>query len=190
MDATILGWPPDGPTLRLDYREFSYAGKFVMSTTGKAVLHDDESDFDGAPIGEIKAAVAFSADRTDPGTMWLRYLTVRHNAQGNGFGPRLCHYVVEAAAERDYDRARIGVNNPFAFHALYRAGFAYTGDTTGMAELILERPTDRPVSDRSTASYQAGLEEYRARDLSPAETTFLTQKQETDPPRLIHSPSN
>ncbi|ERH03826.1 MAG: hypothetical protein J07HR59_00951, partial [Halorubrum sp. J07HR59] len=37
MEFTVLGWPPEAPTLRLDFRTFAYAGKFVMSTTGKAV---------------------------------------------------------------------------------------------------------------------------------------------------------
>ena len=46
MEYVVLGWPSDGPTLRLDYRQFAYAGKFVMSNTGKAVAYE------GAPASE------------------------------------------------------------------------------------------------------------------------------------------
>lgn len=35
--------PEDGPTLRLDYRAFSYTGKFVIGSTGKAVLVTETS---------------------------------------------------------------------------------------------------------------------------------------------------
>ena len=40
MEFALLGWPEDGHSLRLDYREFAYAGKFVMTSTGKAVVGD------------------------------------------------------------------------------------------------------------------------------------------------------
>lgn len=49
MEFALLGWPADEPTLRLDYRRFSYAGKFVTGKTGIAVVRDDpDSDTDGA----------------------------------------------------------------------------------------------------------------------------------------------
>ena len=41
MEFEILGDEADGPTLELDYREFAYAGKFVMSSTGKSVARAD-----------------------------------------------------------------------------------------------------------------------------------------------------
>lgn len=131
IECDLLGWPPDGPKLRLDYRQFSYAGKFVMTNTGKAVARDD---------GEVVAAVAFNEDRTDPDTLWLRYVTVRQDRRGEGIGPRLCRFVRDRAIERGYDRLRIAVNNPFAYEALYRSGFGYTGEQTGIAELVLEYP--------------------------------------------------
>ncbi|MDR9381632.1 MAG: GNAT family N-acetyltransferase, partial [Natronomonas sp.] len=111
MDPVLLGWPSDGPTLRLDYRRFSYAGKFVMSNTGKAIIRDPErsgtanSEFDD----DVLAAVAFNADRTDSTTLWLRYVTVREDRRGEGLGPRLCRFAVDRADDRGYDRVRIAV---------------------------------------------------------------------------------
>ena len=128
MEVVVLGWPPDGPTLRLDYRRFSYAGKFMMSNTGKAVVRE-----------------------------------------------------ADEATDRGYDRVRIAVNNPFAYEALYRAGFGFTGEETGLAELVLERPADRPAG-RDADAYRAGLDRFRARDLSAAETKFLDGRRGADPP--------
>lgn len=170
MELELLGWPPDGPTLRLDHRRFSYAGKFVMSATGKAVARED---------GELVGAVAFNEDRTDPDALWLRYVTVRADRRGEGIGPRLLAFVRERAHDRGYERVRIAVNNPFAYEACYRAGFGYTGRRTGIAELVLERP-----GDRSTERYQEGLDEFRGRDLSADEEAFLDRKRGDDPPEL------
>ena len=185
MEPTLLGWPAEGPTLRLDYRAFSYAGKFVMSNTGKAVVRDPEpapgrgdDEFDRG----ILAAVAFNEDRTDPSTLWLRYVTVRRDRRGEGLGPRLCQFVADQASDRGYDRLRIAVNNPFAYEALYRSGFEYTGEGTGIAELVLERPATGPVADRSRDIYQKGLDEYRGRDLSGDEQAFLEEKRGCGPP--------
>ncbi|WP_178916878.1 GNAT family N-acetyltransferase [Natronomonas gomsonensis] len=176
----LLGWPADGPTLRLDYRRFSYAGKFVMSNTGKAVVRAGEGT-DGEFDDSVVAAVAFNADRTDPETLWIRYVTVREDRRGEGLGPRLCRFVVEQAADRGYERVRIAVNNPFAYEALYRAGFSFTGEETGIAELVLERPADAPA-ERSTARYQEGIDRYRQRDLSEDERAFLERKRGEEPP--------
>jgi GNAT superfamily N-acetyltransferase len=182
-EPTLLGWPPDGPTLRLDYRQFSYAGKFAMSNTGKAGLRDEAITTDGEFDDDVLAAVAFNEDRTDEGTLWLRYVTVRADYRGMGFGPRLCAFVTRRAAMRGYDRVRIAVNNPFAYEALYRAGFSFTGEETGLAELVLERPANEPTT-RSTATYQTGLDRYRDRDLSEAESAFLKRKRGSKPPEL------
>jgi GNAT superfamily N-acetyltransferase len=185
MDPVLLGWPSDGPTLRLDYRRFSYAGKFVMSNTGKAIIRDPErsetanTEFDD----HVLAAVAFNADRTDSTTLWLRYVTVREDRRGEGLGPRLCRFAVDRAADRGYEQVRIAVNNPFAYEALYRAGFSFTDETTGIAELVLERPADRVSADRSKETYQAGLDEYRSRDLSSEERSFLDAKRGREPPQ-------
>ncbi|ELZ23892.1 N-acetyltransferase GCN5 [Haloterrigena salina JCM 13891] len=182
MEYDLLGWPPDGPKLRLDYERFSYAGKFVMTNTGKAVARTDEN--------EIIAAVAFNEDRTDASTLWLRYVTVARDRRGEGIGPELLARVRDRALERGYDRLRIAVNNPFAYEALYRTGFAYTGETTGIAELVLEHPA--PVDNEGNfdgepdakARYQAGLEEFRERELSDAETEFLESREGSEPPEL------
>ena len=185
MESVLLGWPADGPTLRLDYRRFSYAGKFVMSNTGKAVLRNLEVATDTEWDDEVLAAVAFNEDRTDPATLWFRYVTVREDRRGEGLGPQLCAFATGRVAERGYDRVRIGVNNPFAYEACYRAGFAFTGEATGVAELVLERPTDAVADDRSTATYQAGLDRYRERDLSAAESSFLERHAGTAPQEPI-----
>jgi len=174
MEFALLGWPPDGPTLELDYRTFSYAGKFVMSSTGKAVAREDDT---------VVAAVAFNEDRTDSSTLWLRYVTVREDHRGEGIGPRLLAFAREQAASRGYDRVKIAVNNPFAYEAGYRAGLAFTGETTGIAELVLAWPAEQSVD-----TYQSGLDRYRERDLSEAETRFLTRKQHSDPPAVVDAP--
>jgi len=170
MDAELLGWPPDGPTLRLDHERFSYAGKFVMSNTGKAV---------GREGGDVVAAAAFNEDRTDETALWIRYITTSADRRGEGVGPRLADFVAERARERGYERVRIAVNNAFAYEALYKAGFDFTGETTGIAELVLERP-----GDRSGEQYRAGLEEFRGRDnLTEAERVFLADAEE--PPETL-----
>ncbi|SEQ56801.1 GNAT family N-acetyltransferase [Natrinema salaciae] len=177
MEYELLGWPPDGPQLRLDHERFSYAGKFVMTNTGKAVARADD--------GQIVAAVAFNEDRTDADVLWLRYVTVDRDRRGEGIGPALCRRVRDRAVERGYDRLRIAVNNPFAYEALYRTGFAYTGETTGIAELILEypTPTDGAETDWDDGNrYQAGLEAFRERDLSDEEERFLDSRRDGEPP--------
>lgn len=168
MEPELLGWPPDGPKLELDYRTFSYAGKFVMTNSGKAVINDER---------EIRAAAAFNEDRTDSGTLWIRYITTHVDHRGEGLGPRLLRFVRERACERGYDRVRIAVNNPFAYEACYRAGFAYTGRETGLAELVLETP-----GKRERRRYQEGLDAFRERDLGDAERDFLDRKHGVDPP--------
>ena len=174
MEYALCGWPEDGPTLDLDYREFAYAGKFVMSATGKAVVREGD---------EVLGAVAFNEDRTDAGVLWLRYITVRADRRGEGLGARLAAFAAERALARGYDRLRIAVNNPFAYEALHKAGFGYTGRETGIAELVLERP-----SERSRAAYQSGLDVYRTRDLSDDETEFLESRVDRDPPAVLDPP--
>jgi hypothetical protein len=196
MEFVLLGWPADGPTLRLDYRRFAYAGKFVMSNTGKAVAVEDErwrAEGDGAgndgnePYDDVIAAVAFNADRTDPGTAWLRYVTVRGDRKGEGIGPRLCAFAVGQLSER-FERARIAVNNPFAYEALYKVGFGFTGGETGVAELVLAYPPEDPDGSGGRAErYAAGLERFRDRELSDGERAFLDAR--TGPPEAVYEPS-
>jgi GNAT superfamily N-acetyltransferase len=180
VELALLGWPEGGPTLRLDYRRFSYAGKFVMSSTGKAVVRDESVDPDaGGEYDEhVLAAIAFNEDRTDPDALWLRYVTVREDHRGEGLGPRLVRFAYDRARERGYERVRIAVNNPYSYEALYRAGFGFTGDETGIAEVVLERP-----GDRSADRYRAGFDVFAGRDdLSEGEREFLARKRERGPP--------
>jgi len=173
MEFALLGWPEDDHPLRLDHRQFAYAGKFVMTSTGKAVVGDDG----------VVAAAAFDADRTDSDTLCVRYVTVRRDRRGEGVGPRLLRFVRERADERGYDRLTIGVNNPFSYQAAYRAGFCFTGTETGIAELTLEWP-----GDRSPERYRAGLAVFRERDLADEEEAFLDEKLDSEPPPVVAVP--
>jgi GNAT superfamily N-acetyltransferase len=207
LELAFLGWPVDEPTLRLDYRRFSYAGKFVVGGTGKAVvrLRQGVSSPDLPPVDrplppeldadefdtDVVAAVAFSADRTDADTLWLRYVSVRQDRRGEGLGPRLVRFVTDRAHDRGYDRVRIAVNNPFAYEALHKAGFAWTGTETGLAELVLEHPSpvDAAGNGRSPTTagerYRAGLDRYRDRDLGEPEASFLARKRGASPPSAV-----
>ena len=195
MEPRLLGWPADGPTLRLDYRRYAYAGKFVVSGTGKAVLVpsgwryeevDRNADEGNGTVDSMRtdvfAAVSFDADRTDPDTLRLRYVTVRDDRRGEGLAPRLCAFVADRAAERDYKRLRIAVNNPYSYEALHRAGFGFTGETTGLAEVVLDRPAGEPAV-LDPARYRAGLDEFADRaDLTDEEVAFLREKRDHGPP--------
>ncbi|MBB6646274.1 GNAT family N-acetyltransferase [Halobellus ruber] len=205
MEYVLLGWPPGGPTLRLDHRRFAYAGKFVVSNTGKAVVRPEGDEADGvgadegpstAPDGaeydtDILAAVAFDADRTDDRTLRFRYITVRSDLQGEGVGPRLATFVAAKAEQRGYDRIAIAVNNPFAYEAMYKAGFAWTGRESGLAELVLERPAG-PIDDTGSTpdpgTYHGGLERFRERDFGEPEASFVAGKVGSDPPARVAVP--
>lgn len=175
MEFALLGWPSDGPTLHLDYEAFAYAGKFVMSSTGKAVAREED----------VVGAVAFDEDRTDPDCLQLRYVTVRRDRRGEGIGPRLLRFTAERARERRYGSVEIAANNPFAYEACYRAGFVFTGDQTGLAELVLRY---RPDADPEAGNYQDGLDRYRERDLSPEEESFLSGRRGQAPPEVVVDP--
>jgi predicted N-acetyltransferase YhbS len=202
MEYAVLGRAEEGPQLRLDYREFSYAGKFVMSNTGKAVVRDPDAesgesvetgeatdpnpdlDRDWIADDRIVAAVAFNEDRTDPATAWLRYVTVRRDRRGAGLGARLARFATARLRDREYERVKIAVNNPFAYHALYKAGFGYTGEQTGIAELVLARP-----GERSPERYRTGLDAYREREnLESEERAFLSANVGSDPPDVVPVP--
>ena len=169
MEFVVLGGPEDGPTLDLDHERFAYAGKFVMSRTGKAVARAD---------GEVVAAVAFDRDRTDAAVARLRYVTVRADRRGEGIGPRLLDAVAEHLLEGARE-VRIAVNNPFAYEAAYKAGFAYTGAETGLAELVLARP-----GDRSAASYRDGLETFASLGSLREEERAFVEGRSTPPPTV------
>lgn len=177
MEIELLGWPPNGPKLPLDHERFSYAGKFVMTNTGKAVGRED---------GEVVAAIAFNEDRTDPDRLWLRYVTVARERRGERLGPRLVATVRDRALERGYDRVRIAVNNPYAYEALSRVGFRYTGETTGIAELVLEYPPrDGPSATVDPDRYRKGIAAFRERELTGDERAFLETRAERGPPERL-----
>jgi len=189
MEFVVLGWPDDGPTLRLDHERFSYAGKFVMSNTGKAVALEDEDgeedvDGDGDEDGDLVAAIAFNEDRTDPRACWLRYVTVRDDRRGEGIGACLAAGLRGYLLDRDYGTVRIAVNNPFAYRALYKAGFCFTGRTTGLAELVLEAPCSR-----TDGTYREGMSVFRSRDLTDAEERLLSGTRGRVAPERIEPPA-
>lgn len=168
MEFAVVGDPGDGPTLALDHEAFAYAGKFVVSNTGKAVAREGEA---------LIAAAAFSDDRTDAECAWIRYVTVRSDRRGEGIGPQLLDHVADYLRSEG-KRVRIAVNNPFAYEAAYKAGFAYTGEETGLAELVLQRPANAGV-----AAYRDGMRSFAARsDLTPEERRFVSSKADADAP--------
>jgi len=176
MRFELRGHPPDGPTFDLDHRAFAYAGKFVMSGTGKSVATAD---------GSVVGAVAFSEDRSDPAAVRLRYVTVREDRRGEGIGPRLLRFTA-AELRAEYDRVLIAVNNPIAYQACYRAGFVFTGDETGMAEVLLRY---EPDGDRSTGSYAAGFEVFEARELPAPQQAVIDRHRGAEPPPVVDSPA-
>ena len=186
MEFVVLGAPGEGATCRLDYRAFAYAGKFVVGGTGTAVLRTP----DGSPAvpdwtpdeplpesldptgfdDDVLAAVSFSPDRTDSARCRLRYVTVHVARRGEGLGPALIRRTVSWLAGEGYEQVRIAVNNPFAYEALYKCGFAFTGEATGIAELELERPAEEPAPDHGDGDrYRSGLARFRDRDVDLAD---------------------
>ncbi|RAW46829.1 GNAT family N-acetyltransferase [Halorubrum sp. 48-1-W] len=210
MEFTVAGEPGEGATCRLDYRAFAYAGKFVVGGTGKALFRTgDGSDAvpDWTPAeslpetvdptafeDDVLAGVSFSPDRTDPACCRLRYVTVHVARRGEGIGPELLRRTVSWLADAGYERVRIAVNNPFAYEALYKCGFAYTGERTGLAELELERPADAPAPVRDDPErYRAGLAVFRDRDDAEPVRRFLADRLDDEgggpagPPELAGS---
>ena len=206
MYYRVLGWPPDGPRLRLDYRAFAYAGKLHGPDTGVTAALDPtatptaELDLSEAgpppaeppadrdwtePPDPVVAAVACNADRTEPSTVWLRYVTVRRDRRGEGVAPRLARFTAARAADAGFDTARIAVNNVFSYHALWKAGFVDTGRETGLAERVLERPTDA-AAEGDDEQYRAGLRSFADRDLTDEEASFLAGKVEAGPPETVN----
>jgi len=189
MEFALLGRPPDAPRLRLDWRRFAYAGKFVTGDTGTAVAVADgvlgregwPPDAREAEAEGVLGAVSFNRHHADPDAAVLRYVTVRADRRGNGIGARLCAFAAERLRD-DYARVRIDVNNPYAYEALHKAGFGYTGERAGLAELVLERPCE----ERET-NYAAGLDVYRERDLSDDEQAFLNSRD--SPPPVVDTPA-
>jgi GNAT superfamily N-acetyltransferase len=199
MEYALVCPPDEGETLRLDYRAFAYAGKFVVGAPGKSVIRTP----DGRPAApdwepdeplpdtvdpdafdeDVIAAVSFSPDRTDPATCRLRYVTVHAARRGEGIGPRLIGETVADLAAAAFERVKIAVNNPFAYEACHKCGFAYTGERTGIAELELARPAGAPA-DLDPERYREGLSAFRETEgeLSRAERRFVAARLERGPP--------
>lgn len=176
MEFEVVGWPGDDAGIDLDYREFSYAGKFVGSATGTAVARDDET---------IVAAASFNADRTDAASARIRTVTVRTDRQGEGIGSRLLAGLRACLLDERYDRAYIATNNPHAYQAAYRAGFGFTGERSGLAELVLVAPID--VDDDR---YVDGLDRFASRnDLPVHMRRFVEERRGHGPPSRVDPPS-
>lgn len=196
MEFELLGWPADGPTLELDHERFAYAGKFGTARTGKAIAREHPTTPESATTpnptpsdDEIVGAISFNEDRGTESALRIRYVTVREDRRGERIGPRLAQFVRVRAGERGYDRVRIAVNNPVAYEALYRAGFTYTGDRTGMAELVLEAPAADAGGDGSTPdrtdAYRSGLDVFADRDLPEPQRRIVDRGRDRGPPDTI-----
>lgn len=175
MEYELLGLEATGPTVSLDHEQFAYAGKFVMSSTGKTVVRAD---------GELVGAVAFSEDYSDPTAVRLRYVTVREDRRGAGIGPSVLRFTAEQLRD-SYDDILIAANNPIAYEACYRAGFEFTGEETGIAEVLCSyQPESEP--DRST--YQAGFDIFRDRELPSAHESIIERYGSSSPPEMVAVP--
>ena len=189
LEFAVLGDPDGGPTLDLDHERFAYAGKFVMANTGKALVRRKGSGAapgeDGGD-GEVLAAAAFDRDRTDRSVVRVRYVTVRRDRRGEGIGARLLASLAgslldDASPGESVREVLIAVNNPFAYEAAYKAGFGYTGEETGLAELLCARP-----GDRSAEPYRRGLSAFLDRE-DPGEEarTFARDRRASGPPEPV-----
>lgn len=168
MHVEFRGSPSGGPAVSLDHTDFRYAGKFQMTTTGKALLFDSDT---------CMGITAFSTDRTCENRIWLRYVSVHDDYQARGIGPRFLRTTAIELLDQG-ESIRIAVNNPFAYQAAYKAGFVYTRKQTGIAELILEHP-----GIRSNETYLEGLNTFQdASHLSPREQSYIAEKRTKAPP--------
>lgn len=162
LEYEVVDW--SAATLELD-ESFAYAGKFRVPS-GKAVARDGD---------EIIAALSFSPDRADDSAVRIRYFAVRTDRRGEGIGSTLLEHVTDRLLdERGYATVRISVNNPYAFEAAHKAGFGWTGDTAGLAELVMERPSPDAV-DREEMYFEA-LRRFAERDLTDEEDEFVRRK--------------
>ena len=155
----IVGW--SDAALELDEDEFAYAGKFRVPS-GKAVTRDEDED-------GIVAALSFSQDRADDSAVRVRYFTVRSDIRGEGVGSELLEHAADRLLER-YQAVRISVNNPFSYAAARKAGFGWTGEETGIAELVMERPCE------GDERHEQALRLLAERDLSDDEQEFVHRK--------------
>lgn len=159
----FVGW--SDTALELDEDEFAYAGKFRVPS-GKAVTRakGEGEDEDG-----IVAALSFSPDRADSDAVRVRYIAVREDLHGEGIGSSLLDFAANRLLER-YEAVRISVNNPYSYAAARKAGFGWTGDETGLAELVMERPCE------DDERHEGALRLFAERDLSDEEEEYVKKK--------------
>jgi len=96
----------------------------------------------------------------------------------------LLRYTAELLQDDRYDTVVIAVNNPVAYRACYRAGFIYSGQEAGIAELVLQYD---PAGDRNEQQYRAGLSVFEERDLPPDQQAVLEL---TGIPSVVEVPEN
>jgi GNAT superfamily N-acetyltransferase len=184
VEYEVLGYPPDAPTLRLDHERFAYAGKFVMSDTGKAVARDPGDPVDSGERWDTPVGVtSFSEHHDQSERARIRYVTVREDRRGEGVGSRLLRFTADTLAGR-FEAVAIAVNNPIAYQAAYRAGFVWTGRETGMAELLLLYDPGGAATER----YRAGFEVFERRDLPDPYRAVIERHADRDPPPLVDVP--
>lgn len=176
MEFAVISWPDvEGGTLDLDHTVFSMAGRFVRPGPGTAVARRGKT---------VIAAARFNTDRTDGDVGRIRTIAVRTDRRGEGIGSRLLAGLRVVLLDGRYRRLRIAVNNPYAYQAAYRAGFAWTGRTSGMAELVLEAP-----SDGTDAEYAMGMTRYAERtELPDAMRTFAAERADQSAPEPVPAP--
>ena len=155
-------------TLDLDADRFAYAGKFRVPG-GKAVTHEEETSEDGTV-----AALSFSPDRAEDEAVRVRYITVRDDLRGEGVGSSLLEYAADRLLE-SYEAVRISVNNPYSYVAARKADFGWTGEETGLAELVMERPCPCDADEEGPRHLEA-LFAFEERDLSDEEVEFVRRK--------------
>jgi predicted acetyltransferase len=134
MEFVVMGDLEGGPSIFLEEKKFSYAGKFVMKDTGKIV---------GKIEGDIIAAASFNFDRTDKKIAWIRCISIRKDKRREGIGHNLILYITKKIVGGVPVCVRVAVNNPIAYDTFYKAGFEYTGNEVGLCELILEYPKNQ-----------------------------------------------
>ena len=173
MEYAVISFPGEEHHLALDYREFPYAGKFVSNNLGVAVAREE---------GELLAVASFNEDRSAGDTARIRTISVRTDRQGEGIGTDLLAGLQRWLRDRGFERIRMAVNNPHAFQAAYKAGFCYTGEQSGLSELVMELP-----GMRSVAAYRAGMALFD--DLVPEDMqTYVDEREHGDPPPMASSP--
>lgn len=159
-----MGYPGEDVSIDLSHEDFSYAGKFGVGDTGKSVARED---------GEILGVVAFDRDRTDGDVMKIRCIEVKAGRRGEGIGSKLARFTTSRLLGEGVDRVEIAVNNPYSFHAMYKAGFRYTGNRSGLREFVMSYP------GYDTAGYGEGMQEFlEIDDISEEERDFVEQRLE------------